>query len=228
MRGKKLLATLAVSAVLFAGCGLKSGEAIIKVNNQNITQGQFDQAFDKQTSGGMIKALGVNVKDDKNSFIYLLIKERVINELIVKTLLNEEIEKRGIKVTNEDVDNAVKEIIEKVGSKEQLASILKENGISNADFKKDLKEEVKMKKLAKELGSTSVSDAEAKKFYNENINKFKHPDKVRASHILIAVNPQEIEEVVKSDPNNKNLDEAAESLTETNKKISANRCYAQV
>lgn len=209
MRGKKLLATLAVSAVLFAGCGLKSGEAIIKVNNQSITQGQFDQAFDKQAGSGMIKALGVNVKDDKNSFIYLLIKERVVNELIVKTLLNEEIEKRGIKVTNEDVDNAIKEIVEKVGSKEQLASILKENGISNADFKKDLKEEVKMKKLAKELGSTAVSDAEAKKFYNENINKFKHPDKVRASHILISVNPQEIEEVVKSDPNNKNLDESA-------------------
>ena len=208
MKGKKLLATLAVSAVLFAGCGLKSGEAIIKVNNQNITQGQFDQAFDKQANSGMLKALGVNARDDKSSFIYLLIKERVVNELIVKTLLNEEIEKRGIKVTNEDVDNAVKEIIEKVGSKEQLASILKENGISNADFKKDLKEEVKMKKLAKELGSTSVSDAEAKKFYNENIDKFKHPDKVRASHILIAVNPQEIEEVVKSDPNNKNLDEA--------------------
>ena len=92
MKGKKLLATLAVSAVLFAGCGLKSGEAIIKVNNQNITQGQFDQAFDKQANSGMLKALGVNAKDDKSSFIYLLIKERVVNELIVKTLLNEEIE----------------------------------------------------------------------------------------------------------------------------------------
>ena len=66
-----------------------------------------------------------------------------------------------------------------------------------------------MKKLAKELGSSSVSDAEAKKFYNDNISKFKHPDKVRASHILISVNPQEIEEVVKSDPNNKNIDETA-------------------
>ena len=41
MRGKKLLATLAVSAVLFAGCGLKSGEAIIKVNDTKITQGHL-------------------------------------------------------------------------------------------------------------------------------------------------------------------------------------------
>lgn len=209
MRGKKLLATLAISAVLFAGCGLKSGEAIIKVNNQNITQGQFDAEFDKQAGNGIAKALGVNVKDDKNSFLYLLIKDRVVNELIVKSLLNEEIEKRGITVSNQDVDDAVKEIIDKVGSKEQLDALLKQNGISNANFKKDLKEEVKMKKLAKELGSSTVSDAEAKKFYNENIAKFKHPDKVRASHILISVNPQEIEEVVKSEPANKNLDETA-------------------
>ena len=66
-----------------------------------------------------------------------------------------------------------------------------------------------MKKLAKELGNSSVSDAEAKKFYNDNINKFKYPDKVRASHILISVNPVEITEIIKSDAKNKNLDDSA-------------------
>lgn len=209
MRGKKLLVTLAVSAMLFAGCGLKSGEAIIKVNEQKITQGQFDAEFDKQAGSGIAKAFGIDVKDDKNSFLYMLIKERVINELIVRTLLDEEMAKRGITVSNKDVDDAVKEIIDKLGSKEQLDALLKQHGVSNAEFKKDLKEEVKMKKLSKELGAVTVSDAEAKKFYNDNISKFKHPDKVRAAHILISVNPQEIEEVIKSDPSNKNLDEAA-------------------
>lgn len=209
MRGKKLLATLAVSAVLFAGCGLKSGETIIKVNDQKITQGQFDQMFDKQSSGEMFKAMGIDVKSDKNSFIYLLIKERVINELIVKALLDEEIAKRGIEVTNKDVDDAIKDIIDKLGSKEQLDSLLKQHGISNAEFKNDLKNEVKMKKLAAQLGSSNVSDAEAKKFYNENQDKFKHPERVRASHILISVNPEEITEIVKSDAKNKDLDDAA-------------------
>lgn len=209
MQGKKLLVTMAVSAMLFAGCGLKSGETIIKVNNQNITLGQFNAEFDKQAGNGIAKALGIDVKSDKNSFIYTLIKDRVVNELVVKALLNEEIEKRGIKVSNEEVEAAVKEIIDKLGSKEQLDALLKQNGISNSQFKKDLKEEVKMRKLAKDLGSTKVSDAEAKKFYNENIDKFKHPDKVRAAHILISVDSKEIEEVIKSDPNNKNLDEKA-------------------
>ena len=209
MRGKKILATLAISAVLFAGCGLKSGETIITVNDKKITQGQFDKMFDEQAGNGMLAALGIDIKSDTNNFLYLLVKDRVINELIVKTLLDEEIEKRGITVTNKEVDQAIKEIVDKLGSKEQLNTLLKQNGMTNAQFKRDLKEEVKMKKLAKELGTYNVSDAEAKKFYNDNIKKFKHPEKVRASHILISVSPAEIEEVVKSDAKNKNLDEVA-------------------
>ena len=209
MRGKKLLATLAVSAVLFAGCGLKSGDTIIKVNNKKITQGQFDKMFDQQASGGMVKALGIDIKDGKNNFMYLLIKERVVNELIIKALLEEEIEKRGIKVSNEDVDKAIKDIIDKLGSKEQLDAILKQNAISNNQFKNDLRNEIKMKKLAEQLGSSKVSDAETKKFYNDNIDKFKHPARVRASHILISVNPEEIKEIIKSDKANASLDDKA-------------------
>ena len=209
MKGKKLLATLAVSAVLFAGCGLKSGETIITVNDTKITQGQFDEMLDKQANNGMVKALGIDVKSDKNSFIYLLLKERVTNELIVKALLEQEMAKRGIEVSNKDVDDAVKEIIDKLGSKDQLDTMLKDNGISASQFRKDLKEEVKMKKLAKELGSSSVSDAEAKKFYNQNLDKFKRPERVRASHILISVNPEEITEIIKSDAKNKSLDDNA-------------------
>ena len=90
MRGKKLLTVLAVSAVMFAGCGLKSHEAIIKVNDKAITQAQFDQMMDRQAGSGMLAAMGVDVKKDKNSFIYLLLKDRIVNELIVKSLLEEE------------------------------------------------------------------------------------------------------------------------------------------
>lgn len=209
MNSKKLLATLAISAVLFAGCGLKSNEAIIKVNDRTITQGQFDEIFNKQAGNSTFKTLGIDIKDAKNNFLYFLMKDRIVNELIVKTLLEEEMAKRNIDATNEEVEAAIKDIINKVGSKEQLNALLKQNGITASQFKKDLKEEVKMKKLAKELGSSTVSDAEAKKFYKDNIAKFSSPDKVRASHILISVNPEEISEIIKSDAKNKNLDDAA-------------------
>lgn len=231
MKGKKLLITLAASAVLFAGCGLKSGETIIKVNDTNITQAQFDKMFEKQVGNSMISQLGINIKDSKNTFLYNLIKERVVNELIVKALLDEEIAKRDITVSNKDVEDAIKEIVDKVGSKDQLNNILKKNGISANEFKADLKEEIKMKKLAKELGSSDVSDSEAQKFYNDNADKFKYPDRVRASHILISANPAEIAEIVKSDPKNKDLTEEqvqAKVTEEMNaKKAKADKLLAQ-
>lgn len=207
MKGKKLLATVALSAILFTGCGIKSAQTIIKVNGEKITQGQFDEKFDQSAQGGMMGQLGINVKDGKNNFLYYLIKDKVVNELIVKELLDQEIQKRGIKVTNNDVNDAIKSIVDKVGSKEQLDEILKQNGVTPAQFKKDLTEEVKLKKLSMTLGLAPVTDADAKNFYNKNVDKFKYPEKVRASHILIAVNPAEIEEIIKSDKANKDLTE---------------------
>ena len=207
MKGKKLLATIALSAILFTGCGIKSAQTIIKVNDGKITQGQFDEKFDQASQGGMFAQLGINIKDGKNNFLFYIIKDKVVNELIVKELLNQEIAKRGIKVSGADVDAAIKEIVDKVGSKEQLDQILKQNGVSAAQFKKDLTEEVKLKRLAQTLGVPAITDADTKKYYNDNIAKFKYPDKVRASHILIAVNPAEIEEVIRADKANKDLTE---------------------
>lgn len=207
MKGKNLLAALAVSAVLFTGCGVKNAQTVIKVNDTKITQAQFDEILDKEAKSSEMSNMHIDIKDPNNTFIYNLVKSRIINELVIKALLDEEAKKRNIKVSNDDLEEAIKVVVDKVGSKEQLDKILKHNGVSAADFKKDLKEQVKMKKLAESLGNSNVSDAEVKDYYNKNIDKFKYPDKVRASHILIAVNPEEMAEVIKSEPANKNLSE---------------------
>lgn len=206
MKSKKLFATIALSAMLLTGCALNQPkDTIIKVNGDNITQRQFNEVFDKAVGNSMFAQMGIDVKKDKNGFLYLMLKDKTVNELIVKTLLNEEMQKRNIKVTKQDTEKELKTIIDKVGSKEKFDEILKQNGISANQFKKDLTEEVKMKKLVNTLSKVSVSDADAKKFYKENLNKFKYPDKVRASHILISANPEEIKEKIKSNPANKKL-----------------------
>lgn len=205
MKTKKLLATVALSAMLLTGCTFGAKDAIIKVNGQSITQAQYDEAFNKEASNSMFAQMGVDVKKDKDGFVYLMLKDKVVNELIVKSLLDQEMAKRNIKVTKEDTETELKTIIDKIGSKEKFNEILKQNKISPAQFKKDLYEEVKMKKLVKAISDVKVSDADAKAFYKENIAKFKYPDKVRASHILISANPEEITEKLMSDSANKNL-----------------------
>lgn len=205
MNSKKLLATVAISAMLLTGCTFNQQNAIIKVNGQGITQSQFNELFDKEASSSMFAQMGIDVKKDKSGFLYLMLKDKAVNELIVKTLIEQEMAKRNIKVTKEDTENELKSIMDKVGSKEKFNEILKQNGISAAQFKKDLVEEVKMKKLVNTLSTVKITEAQAKKFYKDNINKFKYPDKVRASHILISANPEEIKAKITSAPQNKGL-----------------------
>lgn len=204
MNGKKILATIAISTVLLTGCSFNQ-KAIIKVNGQNITQEQFDKEFNKAAGNSMFAQMGIDVKKDKNNFLYLMIKDRVINELIVKSLIDQEIEKRNIKISKQDEEKELKGIIDKVGSKEKFNEILKQNNISAEQFKKDFLEDLKMKKLVAMISDVKVSESDAKKFYRQNLSKFKYPDKVRASHILISANAEEIKAKISSDAANKSL-----------------------
>lgn len=131
---KKLLTCLALSTVLLSGCTLRhKSEGIIKVNDKVITQADFDKSFDKNIDKSFLKAFGGSknmVKSDDNP-MFGIFKEKIVNELIVKTLLDEEIAKRGIEATQEDVQNELKTIIDKVGSKEEINRLLKQRNISN-------------------------------------------------------------------------------------------------
>lgn len=194
---KRVLLTLLASALIFSGCGFKK-DVIIKVNNQAITKAQFDKAYQKASKNSQLAQMGINIPEDENNLMYLMVKDRVINELIVKELVRQEMEKRNITVSNDETKKERQKMIDKIGSKEKFNDILNQNGISNSQFEEDLAQEIKMKKLVNIIHPVNVTDAQAKAFYNKNVSKFKYPDKVRASHILIAANPVEMKEHLKS------------------------------
>ena len=192
---KKLLACMALSAVLLSGCTLADKqEGIIKVNGNIITQGDFDKAFDKSVDKSFLRAFGGAknmIKSDDNP-IYGIFKEKITNELIVKTLLDEEIAKRGITADEEDIQKELQTVIDKVGSKEELNKMLKARGVSNSQFTEDLKTQVKIRKLVESLEKINITEKEAQKYYGEHINEFTHKEQVRASHILISADTLEI------------------------------------
>lgn len=197
MKGSKILATLLLSAMLFTGCGLKDNQAIIKINDGVITLKEHDELMSKQLAQSpFAKMSGADLNGNKDGFVYLMTEQGVINQLIIQKLLDQEAEARGIKVTQKDVDQAIKDVMDKMGGKDQLMNTLRNNGISTAEFKKDIKVQVKMQKLATEVANIKVTDADCKNFYNKNQDKFKHADQVRASHILISANPYQIQQEI--------------------------------
>ena len=197
MKISKLVATLALSALLFTGCGVKDQTAIIKINDKPITKAEYNELIDQAIAQSPFGKMG-DLKGNKDGFLYLMMEQRVINQLILQELLDQEADARGIKVSNEDVDKAIKKIMDQMGGRDRLAELLKQNGISTADFKKDVKNQVKMQKLAESAVEIKITDKDCEDFYKKNPEKFKNPEQVRASHILISANAYQIGEDIKS------------------------------
>ena len=200
---------------VFTGCSLKKNDNdLIKINDTVITKNEFDKAYESVTTNNMFSQMGIDLKKDPDNVFALMIREKVVSELIVKALLNEEMEKNKITVSKEELENAEKDIIGKFGSKEQFMQVLKVNGVTYDKFKKDIEEEIKLKKFVDSIAMVSVGESEAKKYYNENLDKFKYPKRVRASHILIAANPEQIAAKIKEDNKDITEEELAAKLSE--------------
>ena len=186
---KKVLACAASIVILLSGCSvLPQKNGIIRVNDDIITKAEFERAIDKEIDNSPFKAFGgaANFVKSDDNVMYLIYKEKVTKELIVKSLLDAEIAKRGIKVTEDDIKSEMKSIIDKVGSKDELNKLLKQRGVSGSEFTEDLKTQIRIKKLINSLSNIKISDADAEKYYKKNIDLFKHGEQVRASHILIS------------------------------------------
>jgi parvulin-like peptidyl-prolyl isomerase len=89
------------------------------------------------------------------------------------------------------LDKAQKEMIkQRLVEKVLFTELAKKEGIENdAEFKaaiEKIKEELLVNIwMKKQLDNTLVSDSEAKEFYEKNKAKFKQPETVKASHILV-------------------------------------------
>ena len=200
---------------VFTGCSLKKNDNdLIKINDTVITKNEFDKAYESVTTNNMFSQMGIDLEKDPDNVFALMIREKVVSELIVKAILNEEMEKNKITVSKEELENAEKDIIGKFGSKEQFMQVLKVNGVTYDKFKKDIEEEIKLKKFVDSIAMVSVGESEAKKYYNENLDKFKYPKRVRASHILIAANPEQIAAKIKEDNKEITDEELAAKLSE--------------
>ena len=128
---KILLSGVFVLAAL-TGC-TQDKNAIIKVNNEPITKSQYEEVYARETSSPQYQQFASYLKDE-NSIMSLMLKDRIVNELILKEIINQEIEKRKIEVTDEEIQARKDEITEKIGPKEKVEELLKRNNVSDKQF----------------------------------------------------------------------------------------------
>ncbi|MDD2338017.1 MAG: peptidylprolyl isomerase [Geobacteraceae bacterium] len=116
----------------------------------------------------------------------------VLDQLISAELLYQAGKKLPIADINNLVETQMKQGKTKFPSTEAYEKALKASGLSEKDLEEFARKEIYINNLIeKDIASKiSISDDQAKKFYDNNSDKFKQPETVHASHILIGVDPK--------------------------------------
>lgn len=118
------------------------------------------------------------------------LRMQVSQAFVVRTLLAAEAERKGIKTTDADMDEAIAAIKTRLPPGTSLEDALAKEGMTMQALRSNLTEEVRFKKLIDTEVPTNVapSDAEIAKFYEANRERFVTPANVEARHILLKVN----------------------------------------
>ncbi|MBA2942861.1 peptidylprolyl isomerase [Paenibacillus sp. CGMCC 1.16610] len=135
-------------------------EPVAKVNGVSINSEQLYQAM--LASGG----------------------QQTLDSMISEELINQEGQKAGITVTDEDVDKEVANVKGSYGSDAEFQQALTSYGMTIDDLKKSMKSQVLLKKIL--TPQITITDDEIKKYYDENLETLKVPEQVQASHISVA------------------------------------------
>jgi peptidyl-prolyl cis-trans isomerase C len=161
---------------------MSSSAAVAKVNGTIITRGELDRALKVMLAQtGTSSTLPADQKKAAET--------AVINKLVSTELLYQAGRKLEVKDIEKKVSAQINSIKAKFPSPAQFEKSLQENGITENDLKEYARKELYINNLIETqiASKVSVSNAEEKKFYDENPDKFKLPESVHASHILIGV-----------------------------------------
>jgi peptidyl-prolyl cis-trans isomerase C len=119
------------------------------------------------------------------------LEKRVLDNLINIELLYQESQKAGTKVDEAEVDRQIEAVKKRFPTEAEFKNAIKKMKLSETVMKSQIRRGIAIQRFLdkKTLGKAEVTEEEIKAYYDKNSNLFKKPEQVRASHILIKVEP---------------------------------------
>lgn len=157
---------------------------VAMVNGQPLAAAKFNERVNDLASSGQVPAGYINN-----------LKQRLVEGMVDKMLLDQAVGKSGIAVTETDIDDKIKqsradfEVMKKFGGDRvgTFEAMLQKMGIKPGTMRESMKQALVIEALLKQNGYSPMTDDELKTFYDDNLGKFRQPETVRARHILIKV-----------------------------------------
>ena len=180
-----VLTLITLASPAYVGESQSAEQKVAVVNGTVIKQAEFDSEMNRVLE--RLQRTGRIPNDLERSQI----KKQVLENLIARELLYQESQKKGIKVDQKEIEAQLTALKGRFPSEVEFKNALSTMNLTEADLRFQFERDVAIRKLLDDQigGKSTVSEKESRAYYDSKLESFKKPEQVRASHILIKVDP---------------------------------------
>jgi len=172
---RKILLLMAIISAMTAGCGSETNEngVVATVNGRCIHLTQLETEYDFKHMDWS-QGVDTNVEQLKSDY------SRIVLNLVVEELVSQELQRRGLSVTDEEL-KAAEDRIRADYPEGAFEQVLIEEYIDLNEWRGRLKARLAMEKFYKEVlrPRVKLDYEEAEAYYREHISDFYLPDRIR-------------------------------------------------
>jgi peptidyl-prolyl cis-trans isomerase C len=180
-----VLTMITLASPAYVGESQSAEQKVAVVNGTVINQAEFDSEMNRVLE--RLQRTGRFPNDIERSQI----KNQVLENLIARELLYQESQKKGIKVDQKEIEAQLTALKGRFPSEAEFKNALSTMNLTEAGLRFQFERDLAIRKLLDDQigGKSTVSEKESRAYYDGNLESFKKPEQVRASHILIKVDP---------------------------------------
>jgi peptidyl-prolyl cis-trans isomerase C len=157
----------------------KATGPVAKVNGTEIGRAEFEKQMERTRS--RFQRAGRQIAPALDTRL----RENLVRKLVEEELIGQKAKSEKVVVETAELDAKLAEHKGRFGSDKAFQSFLERTSQSEADVKVDLEKNLLRDKLfAKLLSGAEPTDVDAQKYYEENKDKYKQKEQIKASHIL--------------------------------------------
>ena len=160
--------------------------AVVEVDGAILTEKQLDRELKDKMAAMKGKIPAAKMEEARKG-----LRQRVIEDFVVRTLLTNEVKRRNIQLADREVNEAMEQLKASFPPGTTLETLMKKNKITREKLREEIVFGLKINKLvlSQPKAKEKPTEKEIQGFYRKNTDKFKSPESVRVRHILIAKAP---------------------------------------
>jgi len=160
----------------------ESSDVAVTVNGDAITEGQLDARITPR-----LERLGAQLSPAMIEQYKSRMRAQMLEGMILERLLDEQVAKAGVTVSDSDVNDRINEILDMRNmTMDVFKSMLQAQGQDFEQVRLEIKKTIGYEKLIdSQLPSKDVNDSDIRAAYELNKEQYDIPEQVQASHILV-------------------------------------------